>query len=318
MEVPTAIPSPRRAKPIDLGSMTVQELTRVLSTLPDKKRVTVGGARVHRSATEFKVRVEGMPTILCISAAQAAQQAIGANQVQTPGIAGSLSSVDEGKVRLQKERLSLLSDQELDRLSERFVDSTNTSHAHMLAGTALAREMQERKDAQRKKTWEEQRSEQERERKREWQAMLDEQTPVIERLAAVQRGYSDAITGDYSQRDLRFHRRFDAAEWNSAREAISSIGSYNDFDGAAVAEKLDGVRDRLDGIVVGREMSPVIYALLPDDATPDERREVGIAFLEAMGTAKADELSFAYADGGHCWDWTTLTEDADQVRAWWD
>lgn len=106
----------------------------------------------------------------------------------------------------------------------------------------------------------------------------------------VKRGYSEMT------RSLNFRVPF--TNFRDAARAIRAIGSYNYFDGDAVAEVLEP--SMLAGIEVGREGSPVLY------------------FHFHMGTTVADRLSLMHELRLVHADEVDYDEAEHKIRAWWD
>lgn len=101
-------------------------------------------------------------------------------------------------------------------------------------------------------------------------------------------------------RCLDFRARFDSLE--EAALACEEIGSYNKFDGWAVAEMLRSLDSAVWGrrVSVGREGSPVLYFEYHADLLPPHRPPLD-HLLAGLG---ADEVEF---------DDSLLV-----LRAWWD
>lgn len=291
----------------DLSGLAVGETADALERLTGQQKGKVGEAIVERSKNGWLLHVPGMPPIFSVHAGQAAQQAIGANMRQNPGRPDDLSRVEEGKVRLAQQRFKRFSDDELEQLSDQ-VQRTSPTGDRKLQARALSRELHERKEQQWQRKWDEER----REKQRRWDEMLAEQSPVEERLQAVEAAYEERT------RDLNFHRRFDPGEFAEVEQALRAIDSYNNFRARRVIEALEPIKDQLAGIVVGREGSPAIYALLPSGISQEDRDEAGCFFLRAMQEADADELSWPTEDRGHSFDIEKPIVGAQWVRAWWD
>lgn len=120
------------------------------------------------------------------------------------------------------------------------------------------------------------------------------QTEDATALAMIRSGY--ALDDETDQhRVLTFRAGFNEVE--NAFEAIRAIGSYNGFDGEAVAQALETANTERARIQVGREGSPVVYidGLYPND-------QVATVKL-ALEQANADEIDEVRPG---------------TVRGWWD
>jgi hypothetical protein len=114
-------------------------------------------------------------------------------------------------------------------------------------------------------------------------------------VALVQRGYEE------STRCLDFRVRFWAAGDGPAcaLAALRAIGSYNNFDGWAVAQALEPFAEKC-VIAVGREGSPVVYV----EPRYGNEGVTKAAIEAALRDVNADEL-----------DWQDKNRT---LRAWWD
>lgn len=294
------------------------EVTEALEGLSVGKVAQVNGAEVERVERQrWLVSVPGLEAqTLCVNASQAAQQALGANQRQK---AGELSAVEQAQRKRDQERyrFSDLGDEELERQKDRLLDLNQQGWDVKDESAALAREMHYRTELERARPRDERFRD---ERRRANRARTDR---VGKTARFFQAAFEDQMT-------LDFRSRF--GRWEEAEAALQEIDQYNRFDVEKVAPALAAVFPKLGGLSIGAEGSPVIYADIPywtnqqlgqrgggerRRLTELERRQIGIDFLRAMRTAKADELSWQSGGGGHDFEWEQ-SEGTSLVRAWWD
>jgi len=119
--------------------------------------------------------------------------------------------------------------------------------------------------------------------------------------------------------DLILHFRTEPVDTDTAAELVDLIGRYNNFDPRKVKEAMLRFRGLVSGWEVGREGSPVIYALVPfwihqreyADPSPgkripeEERESLRERLKDAFSEARADEIDEL---GWGRW----------RIRFWWD
>lgn len=140
--------------------------------------------------------------------------------------------------------------------------------------------------------------------------------PTCDQIALVVLAYGDCQNPPRGCRLLTF-RTENLSSLQLCAEVMSLVPGYNAWRAATVLKELGPVFPKLSGIEFGREGSPVLYAGIPfwthqatawngggmGERIPDgERKEIAQSFLDAMGRAQADELTY----------------DGHLARAWWD
>lgn len=140
--------------------------------------------------------------------------------------------------------------------------------------------------------------------------------PRCDRAELMALAYGDTQKPPRACRLLTF-RTETITSFDECLALLEIVGPYNLFDPVRVAQELRPIFSRLMSLEIGRESSPVIYAVVPfwkhqeiqsngfgppQRIPEDERKQLGGEFLRAMERAEADELS----------------GDDYRYRAWWD